>query len=313
MQQILIIQNIWNLQTAVDGQTSFLPELHGSSNSSALQTSEEWPDPPSVLPVPAEQEEALHCQDPWTSTPDRKDSQPLRFGDGRVKAWLQIQSSAPSETRSKAVQTDGDEEVGKRSHKSSQASVVLGVWTSKARRQSVSWSGEPTGSQNPFFSALQLESTSGFYASIFFPGVFFWFWISRRDDKLWETPQNQREAEEEQISLRVGVLSCCLPHELRASPWGSSFVLKGTLCSPNEDLCLTIFSPCETSLTFWRHFSVKKWQISLKRTSSAFLISNYKNEISFDSNVLITSLHLESTRITWKDSHHVWNEERGSL
>lgn len=48
-----------------------------------------------------------------TSTPDRRDSDPVSFDGGRVRAWLGVQSSAPPERRTsccKAVQTDGEEE-----------------------------------------------------------------------------------------------------------------------------------------------------------------------------------------------------------
>lgn len=48
--------------------------------------------------------------DQWTtSTPDRQSGEPIGFDGGRVKAWLRVQSSAPSEGRPsccKAVQTE---------------------------------------------------------------------------------------------------------------------------------------------------------------------------------------------------------------
>lgn len=54
--------------------------------------------------------------DQWaTSTPDRQESDPVSFDGGRVRAWLGVQNSAPPERRtscSKAVQTDGEVEVG---------------------------------------------------------------------------------------------------------------------------------------------------------------------------------------------------------
>ncbi|KAI3354389.1 hypothetical protein L3Q82_018503, partial [Scortum barcoo] len=52
--------------------------------------------------------------DEWaTSTPDRRDGNPVSFDGGRVRAWLGVQSSAPPERRTsccKAVQTDGEVE-----------------------------------------------------------------------------------------------------------------------------------------------------------------------------------------------------------
>ena len=50
-----------------------------------------------------------------TSTPDAEEGGPVSFDDGRVRAWLRVQSPAPSErrtSRSKSVQTDGEVEVG---------------------------------------------------------------------------------------------------------------------------------------------------------------------------------------------------------
>ncbi|RVE65249.1 hypothetical protein OJAV_G00134290 [Oryzias javanicus] len=82
---------------------SSLDAFSDISHRDADVTSEEWPDPP----VPAGPPRVPAGPPPSR----RKDLQPIRFGDGRVKAWLQVQSSAPSETRSKAVQTDEDEKV----------------------------------------------------------------------------------------------------------------------------------------------------------------------------------------------------------
>ncbi|KAK5929725.1 hypothetical protein CgunFtcFv8_010939 [Champsocephalus gunnari] len=48
-----------------------------------------------------------------TSTPDAEEGGPVSFDDGRVRAWLRVQSPAPSErrtSRSKSVQTDGQVE-----------------------------------------------------------------------------------------------------------------------------------------------------------------------------------------------------------
>ncbi|KAM9317701.1 uncharacterized protein KZ484_022109 [Pholidichthys leucotaenia] len=74
---------------------------------------EEWlhhSDPRFFSPVSA------HREDRWTSsTPDLQDGQTTDFDRGWVKAWLQVQSSAPSQTNtscSKSVQTD--EEVADR-------------------------------------------------------------------------------------------------------------------------------------------------------------------------------------------------------
>lgn len=53
--------------------------------------------------------------DQWvTSTPSRRDSEPISFDGGRVRAWLGGQSPAPPERRtscSKSVQTDGEMKV----------------------------------------------------------------------------------------------------------------------------------------------------------------------------------------------------------
>ncbi|XP_071353073.1 nesprin-2 isoform X2 [Trachinotus anak] len=65
-------------------------------------------------PVVSQAAEPWLSGDQWaTSTPDRKDSEPVSFNGRRVRAWLGVQSSAPPERRtscSKAVQTDGEAE-----------------------------------------------------------------------------------------------------------------------------------------------------------------------------------------------------------
>ncbi|XP_034459514.1 nesprin-2 [Hippoglossus hippoglossus] len=70
---------------------------------------------PAVFSPAATQEEEPRLSDhQWaTSTPDGRDSDPLSFDGGRVRAWLGVQSPAPPERRtscSKAVQTDEAEE-----------------------------------------------------------------------------------------------------------------------------------------------------------------------------------------------------------
>lgn len=50
-----------------------------------------------------------------TSTPERRDGEPVSFDGGRVRAWLGVHSPAPPERTtpcSKAVQTDAEEMVG---------------------------------------------------------------------------------------------------------------------------------------------------------------------------------------------------------
>ncbi|XP_039987278.1 uncharacterized protein si:ch211-137a8.2 [Xiphias gladius] len=63
-------------------------------------------------PVAPQEWEPRLNGDQWaTSTPDRKDSEPISFDGGRVTAWLGGQSRAPPEgttSCSKAVQTDGE-------------------------------------------------------------------------------------------------------------------------------------------------------------------------------------------------------------
>ncbi|XP_058490946.1 nesprin-2 isoform X2 [Solea solea] len=69
-------------------------------------------------PAATKEAESRVSGERWaTSTPDRCDSDPISFGGRRVRAWLGVQSPAPSEGRtlySKAVQTDeevkGEEE-----------------------------------------------------------------------------------------------------------------------------------------------------------------------------------------------------------
>lgn len=60
--------------------------------------------------------ETMLNRDQWaTSTPDRRDSEPVNFDGRRVRAWLGVQSPALAERRtscSKAVQTDGEVWVG---------------------------------------------------------------------------------------------------------------------------------------------------------------------------------------------------------
>ncbi|MEQ2158134.1 hypothetical protein GOODEAATRI_009119 [Goodea atripinnis] len=55
-------------------------------------------------------------EDQWnTSTPEEDANEPMKFDGGRVKAWLRVQSAAPSQNTascSRAVQTDGDVKVG---------------------------------------------------------------------------------------------------------------------------------------------------------------------------------------------------------
>lgn len=67
-----------------------------------VQSSRGWPDHAhsSVLPVEA-----------WwtTSTPERREEEPISFDSGRVRAWLGVQSPAPLDEKtscSRAVQTE---------------------------------------------------------------------------------------------------------------------------------------------------------------------------------------------------------------
>ncbi|XP_041796919.1 nesprin-2 [Chelmon rostratus] len=74
-----------------------------------------WPDHahPSVFsPVESQGGGTQPNGDQWvTSTPSRRDGEPISFDGGRVRAWLGVQSPAPAERRtscSKSVQTDGE-------------------------------------------------------------------------------------------------------------------------------------------------------------------------------------------------------------
>ena len=84
-----------------------------------MQRSEGWFDhahPRAFSPVEIQGGGTRLNGDQWaTSTPDKQDSEPVIFDGGRVRAWLGVQSPAPSEGRtscSKAVQTDGEAKVG---------------------------------------------------------------------------------------------------------------------------------------------------------------------------------------------------------
>lgn len=85
----------------------------------SVQTLDGWPDhthPDIFSPVETQWGGASLDGDQWaTSTPDRRDSEPVSYDGGRVRAWLGVQSPAPPERTtpcSKAVQTDGEVKVG---------------------------------------------------------------------------------------------------------------------------------------------------------------------------------------------------------
>ncbi|XP_070399774.1 nesprin-2 isoform X2 [Nothobranchius furzeri] len=94
----------WSYLSSFDSVSDISADL---TNQEVDVGSEEWLDHAAPRLLALRQD-----GDQWTtSTPAREDDEPMRFDGGRVKAWLSVQSSTPSENRtscSKAVQTDGE-------------------------------------------------------------------------------------------------------------------------------------------------------------------------------------------------------------
>ncbi|MED6252608.1 hypothetical protein ATANTOWER_014158, partial [Ataeniobius toweri] len=97
----------WSYLSSFDSRSDISTDI---TNQEAALGPQDWldqTDPGWFSPVITSQEE-----DQWnTSTPEEDTNEPMRFDGGRVKAWLRVQSSAPSQNTascSRAVQTDGD-------------------------------------------------------------------------------------------------------------------------------------------------------------------------------------------------------------
>ncbi|MEQ2193768.1 hypothetical protein XENOCAPTIV_013117 [Xenoophorus captivus] len=101
----------WSYLSSFDSRSDISADI---TNQEAALGPQDWLDqtePGLFSPVITSREE-----DQWnTSTPEEDANEPMKFDGGRVKAWLRVQSSAPSQNTascSRAVQTDGDVKVG---------------------------------------------------------------------------------------------------------------------------------------------------------------------------------------------------------
>ncbi|MEQ2298675.1 hypothetical protein AMECASPLE_007693 [Ameca splendens] len=97
----------WSYLSSFDSRSDISADI---TNQEAALGPQDWLDqtePGLFSPVITSREE-----DQWnTSTPEEDANEPMKFDGGRVKAWLRVQSSAPSQNTascSRAVQTDGD-------------------------------------------------------------------------------------------------------------------------------------------------------------------------------------------------------------